>query len=81
MGLLLWIVLGAVAGWVASIIMGTREGILMDIIVGILGALVGGFLMGFFGQSGVSGFNIYSLLVSIVGAVVLLGIYKTLRHA
>ncbi len=80
MDIILWIVLGGLAGWIASLIMGTREGIVMDIIVGILGALVGGFLMGFFGQSGVNGFNVYSLVVAVIGAVVLLAIYRALRR-
>lgn len=82
MALLLWLVIGGLAGWLASIIMGTdeRQGLLMDIIVGVLGAVAGGFLMSFFGAPGVTGFNIYSLLVSVLGAVVLLGIYKTLSR-
>ena len=82
MALLLWLVVGGIAGWLASIIMGTdkRQGLLMDIIVGVLGAVAGGFLMSFFGEAGVTGFNIYSLLVAVLGSVVLLGIYKTLSR-
>lgn len=82
MSILLWLIIGGLAGWIASMIMGTnaRQGMIMDIIVGILGAVAGGFIMSFFGQPGVTGFNLYSVVVSIIGAVVLLGIYKTLSR-
>jgi len=80
MGILLWILFGAIAGWLASIIMKTNDGILMDIIIGILGAIIGGWLMSLFGQSGVSGFNLYSFIVAILGAVVLLAIVKSVRR-
>ena len=76
MNILLWIILGAIAGWVASLIVKSNQGILLDIIVGIVGAFVGGFIFQAFGASGVTGFNIYSILVAIVGAVVLLFIVK-----
>lgn len=74
MNVFLWIVFGAVVGWIASIIMGTnaRQGIVMDVILGVIGALVGGFIMNAFGQPGVTGFNFYSLLVALLGAVVLI---------
>ena len=73
MDFLLFIILGAVAGWIASLIMGTnaRQGWLMNIILGIVGAFVGGFVMNLLGQPGASGFNLYSLLVAIGGAVIL----------
>lgn len=72
MGLLLWIIFGAVVGWVASLIMGTdsRQGALVNIVLGIVGALVGGLVMNFFGFSGISGFNLYSFLVAMLGSVV-----------
>lgn len=76
MNILLWIILGAIAGWVASLIVKSNQGILLDIIVGIIGAFVGGFIFNAFGAAGVTGFNIYSILVAIVGAVVLLFIVK-----
>lgn len=72
MTFLLWIILGAVAGWIASLIMKSSHGIVVDIILGIVGALVGGFIMNFFGQPGVSQINLYSLVVAIIGAMVLI---------
>lgn len=81
MGIILWIVFGALAGWIASLIMKTdsQQGPLMNIIVGIIGAVVGGFVMNAVGQSGVSGFNLYSLLVAIGGAIVLIAIVRMVR--
>jgi uncharacterized membrane protein YeaQ/YmgE (transglycosylase-associated protein family) len=83
MNFLLWILLGALAGWIASLIMKTnrQQGTLVDIIVGIVGALIGGFLFETFGRAGVTGFNLYSLLVAVVGAVVLLAIVKAVRRS
>ena len=78
MNILLWIILGAIAGWVASLIVKSNQGILLDIVVGIVGAFVGGFIFQTFGASGVTGFNLYSILVAIVGAVVLLFIVKAI---
>lgn len=74
MGIISWIILGALAGWLASIITGrnSQMGCLANIIVGIVGAIIGGFLMSFIGGSGVTGFNLYSFIVAVVGAVVLL---------
>ena len=81
MSILAWIVLGGVAGWIASMVMHTNasQGLILNIIVGIVGAFLGGFAFNFFGGAGVTGFNFYSLLVSIVGAVVLLYIVKLVR--
>jgi uncharacterized membrane protein YeaQ/YmgE (transglycosylase-associated protein family) len=72
MNILLWVILGAVAGWIADMIMQSDRGVIEDIILGIVGAVVGGFILNFFGQSGVTGFNIYSLIVAVIGAVVLI---------
>jgi uncharacterized membrane protein YeaQ/YmgE (transglycosylase-associated protein family) len=73
MSLLVLLIFGAIVGWIASIIMGSnhRQGLLMDIILGIVGAGVGGWLMNLFGQPGVTGFDLYSLVVGVIGAVVL----------
>jgi uncharacterized membrane protein YeaQ/YmgE (transglycosylase-associated protein family) len=79
MGILLWIVFGAIVGWVASMVMGTNEGLVLDIVLGVVGALLGGWLMSFFGKGGVTGFNIYSFLVALLGAVVLIAIVKAIR--
>ena len=80
--IILWIVLGAIAGWIASMIMGrdAQMGALGNIIVGIIGALIGGFIMNFFGQQGATGFNLWSLIVAILGAVVLLFIIGLFRR-
>ena len=79
MGIILWIVFGAIVGWIASMLMDTNEGLILDIILGIVGSVLGGWLMSFFGQGGVTGFNLYSFLVAIFGAVVLIAIVKALR--
>ncbi len=81
MGTIAWIVLGGVAGWLGSMIMGTddSQGIILNITVGIIGAWLGGYLFGFMGFAAVTGFNFYSLGVSVVGAVVLLWVVKMIR--
>jgi uncharacterized membrane protein YeaQ/YmgE (transglycosylase-associated protein family) len=79
MSILIWIIFGAIVGWIASMFMGSEGGLVWDIIVGIIGAVLGGWLMSFFGQSGVTGFNLYSFLVAIFGAVVLITIVRALR--
>lgn len=79
MGIILWIIFGAIVGWVASSIMGTSEGLMMDIVLGIVGAVVGGWLMSFFGGTGITGFNLYSFLVALLGAVVLIGVVRAFR--
>jgi uncharacterized membrane protein YeaQ/YmgE (transglycosylase-associated protein family) len=79
MGIIAWIVLGLIAGFIASrIVNHTGSGVVLDIVLGIVGALVGGFLFSVFGAAGVTGFNIYSMIVAIVGAVVVLWIYHAL---
>ena len=76
MSILGWIVLGGIAGWLASIITGRndRMGCITNIVAGILGAIVGGWIFTFFGGSGVTGFNLGSLVVAVVGAVVVLAV-------
>jgi uncharacterized membrane protein YeaQ/YmgE (transglycosylase-associated protein family) len=83
MGLLLWIIMGALAGWIASILMGTdaQQGAVMNIVLGILGAIAGGFLAGMFGYPGVTGFNIYSLVIATLGAVALIWVRRALVRA
>lgn len=74
MGLLSWIIIGGIAGWLASIFTGNdkRMGLGSNILVGILGGFIGGFLINIIGGRGVTGFNLWSLLVSFIGSVVLL---------
>ncbi len=81
MGLLLWIIFGALVGWVASMIMNTnaQQGTLLNIIVGIIGAVLGGWIVSYFGQTDITGFNLYSFVVALIGACVLIGIVKMLR--
>ncbi|MFA5878500.1 MAG: GlsB/YeaQ/YmgE family stress response membrane protein [Candidatus Staskawiczbacteria bacterium] len=80
MSILVLIIFGALVGWVASMLVGTREGLLLDIIVGIVGSVIGGWIMDFFSQSGVTGFNVYSFLVALLGSVVLLVVVKAIRR-
>lgn len=81
MDIVTWLLLGLAAGWLASAVMGTnsRQGMMMDIILGVIGAFVGGFLMNLFGQSGVSGFNMYSIVVATLGAIALIYMGRVLR--
>ena len=72
MGLLAWIVVGLIAGWLASQVVPSRFGIIGDTLIGMVGALIGGFLFEEFGSTGTTGFSIWSIFVSFVGAVVLL---------
>jgi uncharacterized membrane protein YeaQ/YmgE (transglycosylase-associated protein family) len=80
MGLVLWIVLGLIAGWLAGLVMkGGGYGLIGDIVLGILGAILGGFLTGvLFGRDMVSGFNIESIVVAFIGAVILIAISRAL---
>lgn len=82
MGIILWIIFGALVGWIASIIMKTdqQQGTVLNIVVGIVGAVIGGWLMSTMGESGISGFNLYSFLVALIGAVLLIAIVKALRR-
>lgn len=77
MGILSWIILGLIAGFLASVVMkGGGYGIIGDIIVGIVGALIGGFVFSLFGGGGVSGLNIGSIVVAFVGACILIAILR-----
>jgi len=78
MGWLAWLIVGAIAGWLASIVMKTnsQQGLLMDIVVGIVGAFIGGFLFDQFGSTGVTGFDVWSVFVAFIGAVVLLALIR-----
>ena len=79
MSVISWIILGLVAGWIASkIVNKTGSGIMMDIALGVVGAIVGGLIFSFLGTSGVTGLNIWSLVVAVIGAIVVLWIYHAL---
>ena len=76
MGILAWLLLGLVAGFIGSkLVNKSGEGLILDIVLGVVGAFVGGFIFSFFGHSGVTGLNLYSLLVAVIGAVVVLVVY------
>jgi uncharacterized membrane protein YeaQ/YmgE (transglycosylase-associated protein family) len=82
MTIVAWLVLGIVSGFIASkIVNKTGEGLLRDLILGVVGAIVGGWLMETFGRAGVSGLNIYSFAVAILGSVVVLVVFHTIRRA
>jgi uncharacterized membrane protein YeaQ/YmgE (transglycosylase-associated protein family) len=82
MSFLAWIILGLIAGFVGSKIVNKKgEGLILDIVLGIVGAIVGGWLFSMFGASGVTGLNLYSLAVAIVGAIVVLVVYHAIRRA
>ena len=77
MGILSWIILGLIAGFIGSKIVNREgQGFWLDMVLGIIGALVGGFLFDLFGASGVTGLNIYSMIVAVVGSVVVLVVYN-----
>lgn len=79
MSIIAWVVLGLIAGFIASkIVNKSGEGFFLDIVLGIIGAIVGGFIFSAFGFSPVTGFNAYSLIVAIVGAIVVLFLYHAL---
>jgi uncharacterized membrane protein YeaQ/YmgE (transglycosylase-associated protein family) len=81
MSILAWIVLGLIAGFIGSkVVNRTGEGIILDIVLGIVGAVVGGWLFRFFGSTGVTGLNLWSMLVAIIGAVAVLVAYHTIRR-
>jgi uncharacterized membrane protein YeaQ/YmgE (transglycosylase-associated protein family) len=82
MSILAWVFLGLIAGFIGSKLVNKRgEGLFLDIVLGIIGAVVGGWVFHFFGAAGVTGFNIYSMVVAVIGAVLVLVIYHALRRA
>jgi uncharacterized membrane protein YeaQ/YmgE (transglycosylase-associated protein family) len=79
MSILGWLILGLIAGFIGSKLVNNRgEGLIVDILLGIVGAFLGGWLFNTFGMPGVTGFNLYSMLVAVVGAVIFLVIYHAL---
>ncbi len=77
MGIIAWIVLGAIAGWITNLLMGGGEGVIMTIILGIVGAVIGGYLAGtVLKVADVTGVNIESIVVSVIGAVIVVAVYR-----
>jgi uncharacterized membrane protein YeaQ/YmgE (transglycosylase-associated protein family) len=82
MSFIAWIILGLLAGFIGSKLVNKRgEGVILDVLLGVVGAVVGGWLFNRFGAVGVTGLNLYSLLVAVIGAVVVLIVYHALRRA
>ena len=79
LSILAWIIFGAIAGWLASLIMGAQDGLLLDIVLGIVGAFLGGWVMTALGQSGITGFNLYSIVVAVIGGIILIAISRAFR--
>lgn len=80
MGIIGWILLGGLSGWLAAYLMEERQGCLVNVLVGIVGAILGGVLFSAIGGSGITGFNIWSFAVAVVGSVVFLFILRMLRE-
>ena len=80
MSLLIYIIFGALVGWVASMLVGTSSGLIVDIVVGIVGSVLGSWLAGQLGYGGVSGFNLPSFIVALIGAVILIVILRAIRR-
>lgn len=82
MGIISWIIVGGLAGWIASKIMNTDKsmGTIANIVVGIVGAMIGGFVMGIFNRSGAYGINPYSLMVALLGSIILLAGLKAIKR-
>jgi uncharacterized membrane protein YeaQ/YmgE (transglycosylase-associated protein family) len=79
MGIIAWIVLGLIAGFIGSKIVNKQgEGLIMDIVLGIIGALVGGYLFNEVGHAGITGFNLYSMFVAVIGSVIVLLLYHAI---
>ena len=79
MSIIAWIVLGLIAGFIGSKLVNKRgEGVVLDIVLGIVGAFVGGWLFNTFGSAGVTGLNLYSMMVAVIGAVVVLVVYHAI---
>lgn len=81
MGLFSWLIIGGLAGWVASMVMGKNKSMALvaNIVVGIVGGVIGGFVFSVFGRTGVTGFNLYSFMVATVGAIILLYVVRKIK--
>ncbi len=82
MSILAWIVLGLISGFIASkLVTGSGKGLLADLVLGVIGAFVGGATFNYFGNTGITGFNIWSVFVAVIGAVLVLVVYRLLTKA
>ena len=84
MSIIVWIVIGGLAGWVAGMIMKTDGSLVKNIVTGIVGAIIGGFIMSFFGAEGFTGFNLWSFVVALLGSIVLIAVinlFTSRKHA
>ena len=83
MNILLWLLLGALSGWIASLVMGSNksQGLMGDIILGVIGAFLGGFLFNLTGTEGVTGFNLWSVFVAVIGAIIALMIGRAISRS
>lgn len=79
MGVFGWIIMGGLAGWIASLVMGEPQGCLTDVVVGIIGALVGGLIFQALGQQSVTGFNVWSVFVATTGSALMILVFRALR--
>ena len=78
MSIIVWIVIGGLAGWIANMLMKTDGSLVKNIVTGVVSALVGGFVMSFFGAAGFTGFNLWSFVVALVGSVILIAVINVL---
>lgn len=78
MSIIVWIIIGGLAGWIANMIMKTDGSLVKNIVTGIVGALIGGFVMSFFGATGFTGFNLWSFLVALIGSIILIAVINLL---
>ena len=78
MSIIVWIIIGGLAGWIANMIMKTDGSLVKNIVTGIVGALIGGFVMSFFGAAGFTGFNLRSFLVALIGSIILIAVITLL---
>lgn len=81
MGFIGWIIFGAIAGWLATLLAGSKEkkGCFFNILLGIIGSFIGGFIFKFFGGTGITGFNIYSLFVATIGGMILIWLVRNIK--
>ncbi|WP_392560460.1 GlsB/YeaQ/YmgE family stress response membrane protein [Orbus mooreae] len=78
MGILSWIILGLIAGWIAKFFMPINGGLIKTLVLGVIGAIVGGYISTFFGLGSVTGLNLFSLIIAVLGAVLVIFVFRWL---